>query len=262
MKLDYFISGTSNKETILFVHGAGANASQFEKQHQFFSDRYKVVSLSLRGHGGSPLPSPNVTPLYSLEHNVNDIMGLIEELKLDNIHYVGNSTGGVLGYIVCTRLADRFLSLTTFGTTGQMTLPAWSAGMVSTYDAFMIKLFMKKYLAFTAGYAVKSKEAKEQVFRMFLKAADAIPHLRYHLVNYNFLKEIEELPIPYYLIQCEYDKDINKALKTTLKAMSKNDKSKVVQLKGAGHIANLDKSDEFNQLLLQIITEKIIDTKR
>lgn len=253
MKLDYFISGTSNKETILFVHGAGANASQFEKQHQFFSDRYKVVSLSLRGHGGSPLPSPNVTPLYSLEHNVNDIMGLIEELKLDNIHYVGNSTGGVLGYIVCTRLADRFLSLTTFGTTGQMTLPACSAGMVSTYDAFMIKLFRKKYLAFTAGYAVKSKEAKEKVFRMFLKAADAIPHLRYHLVNYNFLKEIEELPIPYYLIQCEYDKDINKALKTTLKAMSKNDKSKVVQLKSAGHIANLDAPDEFNRVLKGIL---------
>ena len=54
----------------------------------------------------------------------------------------------------------------------------------------------------------------------------------------------------------------NKALKATLEVLSKNDKAKVVQLKGAGHIANLDKSDEFNQLLLKIITEKIIDTKR
>ena len=119
----------------------------------------------------------------------------------------------------------------------------------------MIKLFRKKYLAFTAGYAVKSEEAKEKVFQMFLKAADAIPHLRAHLVNYNFLDEIEKLAIPYYLIQCEYDKDINKALKTTLEAMSKNKKAKVVQLKGVGHIANLDKPEEFNQALLKIITE-------
>jgi len=255
MQLEYFINGESNRETILFVHGAGANASQFEKQHQFFSDRYKVVSLSLRGHGGSPLPSPNVTPNYSLDLLAADIVELIAELKLDNIHYVGSSAGGVLGYIVYSRLADRFLSFTTFGTTGQMALPAWSAAMVSAYDAFMIKLFRKRYLAFTAGYAVKSKEAKEKVFQMFLKAADAIPHLRAHLVNYNFLDEIEKLAIPYYLIQCEYDNDINKALKTTLKAMSKNKKSKIVQLKGAGHIANLDKPDEFNQLLLKIITE-------
>ncbi len=262
MQLEYIISGESNKETILFVHGAGANASQFEKQHDFFSERYKVVSLSLRGHGGSPLPSPNITQRYSLEELANDIIKLIEKLKLDNIHYVGNSTGGILGYIVCTRLADSFLSLTTFGTTGQMTFPKWSAGMVSAYDAFMIKLFRKKYLAFTAGYAVKSEEAKEKVFQMFLKAADAIPHLRAHLVNYNFLDEIEKLAIPYYLIQCEYDKDINKALKTTLEAMSKNKKAKVVQLKGVGHIANLDSPDEFNQVLLKIITGKTIDAEK
>jgi pimeloyl-ACP methyl ester carboxylesterase len=253
MQLEYFISGETNKETILFVHGAGANASQFEKQLDFFSERYKVVSLSLRGHGGSPLPSPNITPLYSLDHNANDIIELIENLKLDNIHFVGNSTGGVLGYIVCTRMADRFLSLTTFGTTGQMTLPAWSAGMVSAYDAFMIRLFRKKYLAFTAGYAVKNKQSKEKVFRMFLKAADAIPHLRAHLVNYNFLEEIEGLTIPYNLMQCEYDNDINKSLKTTLEAMSKNNNAKVVHLQGAGHIANLDAPDEFNRVLLDLL---------
>jgi len=254
MQLEYFISGTSNRGSILFVHGAGANACQFEKQHEFFSDRYKVVSLSLRGHGGSPLPSPNITPLYSLEQNANDIIELIEKLKLENIHYVGNSAGGVIGYIVCERVADRFLSLTTFGTTGQMTLPAWSAPMVSAYDAFMIKLFRKKYLSFTAGYAVKNKQSKEKVFQMFLEAADAIPHLRAHLVNYNFLDTIEKLPIPYHLIQCEYDNDINKSLKTTLEAISKNKKAKVVQLQGAGHIANLDAPDEFNQVLLKIIT--------
>jgi len=253
MQLEYFIKGESNKETILFVHGAGANASQFEKQLESFSESYKVVSLSLRGHGSSALPSPNVTQLYSLDHIANDIIELIENLRLENIHYVGNSTGGVLGYIVCSRLADRFLSLTTFGTTGQMTLPAWSAPLVSAYDAFMIKLFRKKYLAFTAGYAVRSKEAKEKVFQMFLKAADGIPHLRAHLVNYNYLKEIENLSIPYFLIQCEFDNDINNSLKTTKEAMSKNKKAKVVQLKGAGHMANLDLPDEFNQILADLL---------
>jgi pimeloyl-ACP methyl ester carboxylesterase len=254
MQLEYIIKGESNKETILFVHGAGANASQFEKQLEFFSQVYKVVSLSLRGHGDSPLPSPNITQHFSLEELAKDIIEVIEKLKLDNIHYVGNSTGGVLGYIVCTRLADRFLSLTTFGTTGQMKLPAWSAPLVSAYDALMIKLFRKKYLAFTAGYAVKSKEIKEKVFQMFMKAADAIPYLRANLVNYNFLNEIEKLSIPYHLIQCEFDKDINKSLKTTFEAMSKNNKSKVVQLKGAGHIANLDKPDEFNRVLAELLT--------
>ena len=80
MQLEYFISGESNKETILFVHGAGANASQFENQHHFFSDRYKVVSLSLRGHGGSALPSTNATPNYSLDQLADDFVELIDKL--------------------------------------------------------------------------------------------------------------------------------------------------------------------------------------
>jgi pimeloyl-ACP methyl ester carboxylesterase len=262
MQLEYIINGESNRETILFVHGAGANANQFEKQRQFFSDRYKVVSLSLRGHGGSLLPSPNVTPNYSLDLLADDIIGLIEKLKLDNIHYVGSSAGGVLGYIVCTRLADRFLSLTTFGTTGQMNWPLWTGRVLYAYDKYMMKIFGEKYLYFAVGYVTKIKEVRKNVTKMFLEAADAIPHLRCHLVNYNFLDEIEKLAIPYYLIQCEYDNDINKALKTTFEVMSKNKKSKVVQLKGAGHIANLDKPDEFNHLLLKMITERTIDAER
>ncbi len=259
MQLEYFISGEANKETILFVHGAGANASQFEKQRQFFSDRYKVLSLSLRGHGGSPLPSPNVTPNYSLDLLADDIIGLIEKLKLDNIHYVGSSAGGVLGYIVCTCLADRFLSLTTFGTTGQMNWPLWTGRVLYAYDKYMMKFFGEKYLYLAVGYVTKIKEVRKNVTKMFLEAADAIPHLRYHLVNYNFLDEIEKLPIPYILMQCEYDKDINKGLKTTLEAMSKNSKAKVIQLKDAGHIANLDKPDEFNTVLLKIITAQNSD---
>ena len=62
------------------------------------------------------------------------------------------------------------------------------------------------------------------------------------------------LPIPYILMKCEFDNDINKSLRTTLEAMSKNNKAKVVDLKGAGHIANLDAPDEFNQALMEVLS--------
>jgi len=150
MHLEHFISGSLNKETLLFVHGAGANARQFKKQHEYFSDRYKVVSLSLRGHGGSPLPSPNNRSSYALEEMAGDIIELIEKLGLHHLHYVGNSAGGVLGYIVCTQLKDRFLSLTTFGTTGQMNLPKITGSLVSGIDKWMIRFFKKRYLKILA----------------------------------------------------------------------------------------------------------------
>ncbi len=53
IKMEYLLTGIPNKDTILFVHGLGANLSQFEYQHNYFQDRYRVLSVSLRGHGNT-----------------------------------------------------------------------------------------------------------------------------------------------------------------------------------------------------------------
>jgi pimeloyl-ACP methyl ester carboxylesterase len=253
LKLEFFNTGKANKETLLFVHGVGGNADQFQKQHDFFSSQYRVVSLSLRGHGDSPNPSPNTTDQYALSLLAGDIIRLIVELELDHIHFVGNSAGGILGFLVIHQIPHRFLSLTTFGTTGQMSLPRFLAPVVKALDAFMLRFFQKWYLRFVVKYAGINDFSREMAYQMFSKAVDAIPHMRYHLVNYDFIGVIEQCPIHYTLIKCEFDTDINRALGSTLKAISKNKKAKVVDLKGVGHLANLDKPEAFNTCLKGIL---------
>ena len=51
--LEYFFSENENENTVIFVHGLGANLSQFENQHDFFQDKYNVLSINLRGHGNT-----------------------------------------------------------------------------------------------------------------------------------------------------------------------------------------------------------------
>lgn len=254
--LEYFIQGESNPETILFVHGAGSNAHQFDAQLTFFSNHYQVVSVSLRGHGGSKAPEMLTAESYSLQENANDIIDLIQKLDLRRIHYVGNSAGGVLGYLICSTMQDRFLSLTTFGTTGRMNLPNALGLLVSNIDAFMIKRNVEKYLRYIANHTGITPESRNAIYNLFQKATDAIPHIRRTLARYDYLKEIEHMSIPYTLIQCEHDKEINNTLKPTLAAISKNKNAKVVILNGAGHIANLDAPDSFNQLLQDILSNR------
>jgi pimeloyl-ACP methyl ester carboxylesterase len=253
VNLEYLVTGESNKETLLFVHGVGGNADQFQKQHNIFSNHYRVVSLSLRGHGGSPKPSPNTSDQYALGVLAGDIIKLIEELDLDNIHYVGNSAGGVLGYIVVSKITYRFLSLTTFGTTGQMKFPKFLAPVFRGFDAFMLHYFKNWYLNLIAAQTAMNESAKEICFQMFVKAVASIPHFRYNLVNYDFTGFISQSPIPYTLIKCEFDKGINGMLDTTLNAMHTNKKAKVVALDGVGHVANLDDSEVFNNCLYEIL---------
>jgi pimeloyl-ACP methyl ester carboxylesterase len=253
VNLEYLVTGESNKETLLFVHGVGGNADQFKKQHDFFSDRYRVVSISLRGHGGSPRPSPNNSDQYALSVLTSDVIKLIEEHKVDHIHYVGNSAGGVLGYIVVSQMPERFLSLTTFGTTGQMKFPKFLAPVFRGFDAFMLHYFKNWYLNLIAAQTAMNESGKEICFQMFLKAASAIPHFRYNLVNYDFTGFISQSPIPYTLIKCEFDKGINGMLKSTLNAIEANPLAKVIDLKGVGHVANLDNPEAFNNCLKDIL---------
>jgi pimeloyl-ACP methyl ester carboxylesterase len=253
VNLEYLVTGESNKETLLFVHGVGGNADQFKKQHDFFSDRYRVVSISLRGHGGSPRPSPNNSDQYALSILTSDVIKLIEEHKMDHIHYVGNSAGGVLGYIVVSQMPERFLSLTTFGTTGQMKFPKFLAPVFRGFDAFMLHYFKNWYLNLIAAQTAMNESGKEICFQMFLKAASAIPHFRYNLVNYDFTGFISQSPIPYTLIKCEFDKGINGMLKSTLNAIQANPSAKVIDLKGVGHVANLDNQEAFNNCLKDIL---------
>jgi pimeloyl-ACP methyl ester carboxylesterase len=254
IQLEYITIGRENKETLLLVHGAGGNADQFQKQLDFFCDKYMVISVSLRGHGKSPTPSPNTTDQYSLTLLAADIILLIEGRKLDRIHYVGNSAGGVLGFLVVSQMPERFLSLTTFGTTGQMKFPKFLAPVFRGFDTFMLRYFKNWYLNLIADQTSMNDAAKEICLQMFLEAVEAIPHFRYNLVNYDFTGFISQSPVPYILIKCEFDKGINGMLNTTLNAMHKNKLAKVVVLEGVGHVANLDNPEVFNTCLIDILS--------
>lgn len=257
IRLEYFITGPHNKETILFVHGAGGSMIQFQQQQEFFSDQYKVVLISLRGHGDSPKPSPNTTDQYALTLLAADIIQLIKDLDLVRIHFVGNSAGGVLGFLVVSQMAERFASLTTFGTTGQMKFPKFLAPVFRGFDAFMLRFFKNWYLKLMVSHTSTNEASKEVFFQMFEKAVPAIPHFRYNLVNYDFTAFISQCPVPYTLIRCEFDKGINGMLKSTLKAIDANPLSRVIELKGLGHVANLDDPEAFNNCLKNILINLI-----
>jgi pimeloyl-ACP methyl ester carboxylesterase len=82
-----------------------------------------------------------------------------------------------------------------------------------------------------------------------MMSIEAVPYLRGNLGNYSCLNVIKSMTIPYLLIQGEQGKEINRSLGTTLDVITTNKRASVVKLEQAGHIANLDRPDEFNKIL-------------
>lgn len=254
VELEYLLTGETNAETIMFVHGAGANLRQFIPQHHHFSERFKVLSVSLRGHGLSTSPTVQAPCNYTIERLGDDVLELLGHLQLTRIHYVGNSAGGVVGFYIVGTRPELIESLTTFGTTGEMKFSSTLTSLIAGIDKLMLRLNPGGYMRFMSKATSKQPEVQAAVYEQFMMAIHAIPHFRRNLGHYSFLEVIKQLNVPYLLIQGEYDNDINRSLKSTLEAMALSRQARVIGLKGAGHIANLDKPQDFNGLLEEILT--------
>lgn len=254
VELEYLLTGENHKETILFVHGAGTNLRQFINQHLFFSSKYKVLSVSLRGHGYSSCASVCDAEQYTLSKNCEDIVELLQYLHIPNVHYVGNSAGGLIGLELIKKYPERVSSLVTFGTTAELSFSRFTANLIVVINRTMFKLNPNGHAKFLAKNSTNVKEVQQQLVDHFLLSKNASHYLQKNIGNYSYTDVIEKMNIPYLLIKGENDKEINKNLDTTLQAIEKNDKAHVIELEEAGHIANLDRPNQFNEIVSHFIS--------
>lgn len=92
------------ERALVFVHGFGGNAMQWERQLVEFADNCRVVAPDLRGHGLSDRPAGQ----YSLEELTGDIERLVDALDLpQRFILLGHSFGGALAATFATRHPDR-----------------------------------------------------------------------------------------------------------------------------------------------------------
>jgi len=91
LRIHYLEWGTSGKQPLILLHGIARVAHTFDHLAPHFNRRYHVIAVDMRGHGDSGWDAKDA---YLVEDYVQDIEGLVEQLKLRDIVFWGNSTGG------------------------------------------------------------------------------------------------------------------------------------------------------------------------
>lgn len=92
IELHYEVSGAG--QPILFIHGLGSSARDWELQIPFFSKKFQAISFDLRGHGQSERPPGP----YSMSLFAEDAAELIRSLGAAPVHVVGISLGGMIAF--------------------------------------------------------------------------------------------------------------------------------------------------------------------
>jgi 3-oxoadipate enol-lactonase len=112
VKLYYEEAGSGSP--ILFVHEFAADYKSWEPQMRYFARRHRCITYSARGYAPSDVPSSGEA--YTYERFRDDVVDMLDHLKIAKAHIVGLSMGGYSALCVGLTYPDRALSLTLAGT--------------------------------------------------------------------------------------------------------------------------------------------------
>jgi pimeloyl-ACP methyl ester carboxylesterase len=88
-----------DKPTLVLLHGLTANGACWTGVARVLEKDYDVIMPDARGHGKSSVPDHG----YSYEDHANDVIGLINSLRLPSPILLGHSMGGMTAAVVASR---------------------------------------------------------------------------------------------------------------------------------------------------------------
>ena len=94
-------------DAIIFLHFSGANLMMWQRVIPYFQDRYRLILVDLRGHGKSDKPTSG----YHMDEMAKDVIGLMQELKVERAHIIGSSLGAEVGLSLAANFPEKVLSL-------------------------------------------------------------------------------------------------------------------------------------------------------
>lgn len=107
MKTNYKITGTPNSPVLVFSNSLGADMGMWDELIPFLLPYFRVLQYDTRGHGGSEVTeSP-----YTIDVLGNDVIALLDELKIEKVYFCGLSMGGLIGQWLGIHHSDRILKL-------------------------------------------------------------------------------------------------------------------------------------------------------
>lgn len=105
----------NGEETIIFAHGFGCDQNMWKYIVPQFMERYKVVLFDYTGSGSSDITAYESKKYSTLYGYAQDVLNIIEEMKLKNVIFIGHSISSMIGMLAAIQYPDYFDKLIMIG---------------------------------------------------------------------------------------------------------------------------------------------------
>ncbi len=229
-------------ETILFHHGYCRNMEFWRNWVPGLAGHYRVLRFNSRGCGNTTAP-PAGTP-YRAEDLVGDAIGLMDRLGIKKAHWVGESSGGILGMVAALTHPSRISSLILVNT--PFKLPG---AMVETYNlgepdhaTAINKHGVGGWCRATLQYRIDVTKAPKAMQEWVISEMDKVPKhvaIAHHLMaaGGDLVARAAELKMPMLIMSGGNSQLAKKEQLQEVQARLPN--AKLVLFEGYGHMINL-----------------------
>jgi 3-oxoadipate enol-lactonase len=253
LHIDYRDTGNPNGTPIVLIHAFPMNQRMWDLQVEFLQQTARVITFDIRGLGKSELRGP-----YTLEFIVDDLIALLDQLKIKKAIVCGLSMGGFVALRAAERNPERILGLVLADTKSE---PDSDFSKLGRYRALKsiqeqgAKAYVNDFVR--SGLAAGTISDRKDVFQGVKAIAEsnrsegvqaAILALTSRLDTTSGLSQIK---VPTLILHGELDSVIPSSEAKLMH--QKIEGSQFLIVPNAGHLSNLDNPDFFNERLKQFI---------
>ncbi len=238
----YLFNKKEQSSPIVFIHGVGLTHEIWQPQLDFFKN-YSTLSYDILGHGKSKLEKEQI----DFNDFSDQLLDLIDELKIDKIHLVGFSIGSLIARNFSTRFNNRLKSLILLGSiykrTSQQQQIVNERFNQAKKDLKLSKQALKRW--FTDKYLEDNPDTYEKISSIlssnnienFLKAYELF-------AKHQNDEDFEKIKINTLLMTGEYDYGSTIEMSQELSKVIKNSELKII--KNGKHLCGIECADEVN----------------
>jgi 3-oxoadipate enol-lactonase len=246
IEINYISAGEG--DSILFIHGLGSSARDWEYQFDSFSKNYRVVAYDLRGHGQSAKPrGPYSIPLFAW-----DTAALIKALDLAPVHVVGVSLGGMIGFQLAIDAPEMVRSLVIVNSTPEMVVRTIKERVEVWQRILIVRLLGMRKMGEVIGARLFPKPEQADMRAIFTERwAENDPRAWLDsfkaIVGWSVSDQLEKITCPVLVVAAEQDYTPVSTKEAYIEELTRGE---LVVIKDSRHGTPVDQPEAFNQALL------------
>lgn len=228
---------------LVFVHGVGSTAAIWDAQLTALGDAFRCAAIELRGNGALADPDPATITRAGF---ADDTLAVADALGYERFTLVGCSLGGVVAFELWTRAARRFERMAIVGSFAQYPDgQAYADGVkAAARDAGDMRVFAE---ARAAKLGLPPARLRETIDQMACKSVPCYLASTQATWTGDYRAMLPSITVPTWVTCGERDTIAPYALSAQISAGIPG--ATLSTIPNAGHVANADAPDAFNQRL-------------